>query len=375
MLGRFSLVSEKGFLMYQNGHARARETVGELVEKLQILAHVTVEHVEAEPFNGQADAAIELDVAGKKVVLLVEVKPAAYPRDVRETMWRLLAVKRDLEAKGIQNIVPFVAASSISVGARQLLREENVGFFDHGGSLFVPARGAYLDVERPVPKSGAKVIGSLFTGKRSQILHILLLNRDTWFGATDLAKDAKVSFGTASETLLSLERLEWVSTRGKGPNKERRLSDARALLDGWTDHVTTGRRLKRRRFYIPGSNPDSIAHRLHAECAAIRVDYVITQDWAAQQYSPHLSSINRIACRMPPGDKTDNVLERLNARTVTEGANLDLIETSSQSEYLFAEKHADLWLASPVQVYLDLLQGDGRSKDMADFLRKEILGL
>ncbi len=354
---------------------RSADTIAELVKNLGKLTHVMVDHIESEPFHGQADVAIELDVAGKKVVLLVEVKPVAYPRDVRETMWRLLAAKRDVEGKGIENIVPFVAASSISAGARQLLREENVGFFDHGGSLFVPAPGAYLDVERPVPKSGAKVIGSLFTGKRSQILHTLLLNRETWFGASDLAKQAKVSFGTTSETLISLERLEWVTSRGKGPNKERRLSDARALLDGWTEHVATGRRLKRRRFYIPGNDPEVIAHRLHAECADLRIDYVITQDWAAQQYSPYLSSIKRIACRMPPGDKTDSVLERLNARTVTEGANLDLIETPSQSEYLFAEKQADVWLASPVQVYLDLLQGDGRSKDMAEHLRKEILGL
>ncbi|MER9132581.1 MULTISPECIES: hypothetical protein [unclassified Mesorhizobium] len=49
--------------------------------------------------------------------------------------------------------------------------------------------------------------------------------------------------------------------------------------------------------------------------------------------------------------------------------------TKSHSEFLFKEQKDALWLASPVQVYLDLLRGDGRSRDMAEHLRKEILGI
>jgi len=42
---------------------------------------------------------------------------------------------------------------------------------------------------------------------------------------------------------------------------------------------------------------------------------------------------------------------------------------------LFRERISDAWLASPVQVYLDLLRGEGRAKEMAEHLRKERLGL
>jgi hypothetical protein len=78
---------------------------------------------------------------------------------------------------------------------------------------------------------------------------------------------------------------------------------------------------------------------------------------------------------MAPGKAADEIIARLDARVVSEGANLDIIETKSRGEFLFKELKGSLWLASPVQVYLDLLRGDGRSRDMAEHLRKEVLGI
>ena len=59
---------------------------------------------------------------------------------------------------------------------------------------------------------------------------------------------------------------------------------------------------------------------------------------------------------------------------VTEGANLAIIETKSTGELLFREQVDGVWLASPVQVYLDLLRGEGRAKEMAEHLRREMMG-
>ena len=64
----------------------------------------------------------------------------------------------------------------------------------------------------------------------------------------------------------------------------------------------------------------------------------------------------------------------LDARVVNEGANLAVIEAKSPGELLFREKVDGLWLASPIQIYLDLLRGEGRSKEMAEHFRKERIG-
>lgn len=361
-------------------HERERGTLDALISALGELPHAKVAVVGVqhplEPSRHELDAEVDLSIAGEGVVLLVELKRTVYPRDVRQILWQLSHAKDSYQRGNRQNVVPLVAAESISIGARQLLRDENIGFFDSGGSLFVPAKGAYLYVERPVPKTLEKSVRSFFTGKRSQVLHALLIRHRDWVGVTELSHLAEVSPGTASETLTALERMEWVTARGQGPSKERRLSDPSGLLDEWRTQVQAARRpLTRRRYYVPGGNSDALADRLAAMCEAGQVDYVLTLDVAAQQYAPFLSSISRVACRMPPSKAAGEVLANLDARVVTEGANLDVIETASRGEFLFKEQRGRLWLASPVQVYLDLLRNEGRSRDMAEHLRREILGI
>ncbi|WP_454702987.1 type IV toxin-antitoxin system AbiEi family antitoxin [Agrobacterium burrii] len=322
------------------------------------------------------DAEVDLVIANKKVTLLIEVKRAVYPRDIRQILWQLDRARDEYAHSRQHEVVPLVAAESISVGARELLRAENIGFFDAGGSLFVPARGVYLYVDKPVPKTLEKSVRSLFTGKRSQVLHALLIKHTDWFGVTELANLAEVSPATASETLTALERMEWVSARGQGPSKERCLSDATSLLNEWRTQILALRRsVFRQRYYVPGGESSALAERLAELCEAAGVEYALTQEVAAQQYAPFLSSISRVACRMASGKAASEVMARLEARAVSEGANLDIIETNSRSEFLFTEQKDELRLASPVQVYLDLLRADGRSRDMAEHLRKEILGI
>ena len=46
----------------------------------------------------------------------------------------------------------------------------------------------------------------------------------------------------------------------------------------------------------------------------------------------------------------------------------------SSGELLFRELVDGIWLASPVQVYLDLMRGEGRAREMAKHLRQEKIG-
>ena len=77
---------------------------------------------------------------------------------------------------------------------------------------------------------------------------------------------------------------------------------------------------------------------------------------------------------MIPGHAVEVILSELGAKRVSEGTNLHVIETTSLGAFLFKERVGDGWLASPIQVYLDLLHGNGRSKEMAEHLRQERVG-
>ena len=119
---------------------------------------------------------------------------------------------------------------------------------------------------------------------------------------------------------------------------------------------------------------DQLLEHVGQVFASHEVKYAISHEAAAQRYAPFLSSVSQVRVRLLVGANADNAIGELGARPVNEGANLAIIEAKSLGELLFREEVGSIWLASPIQVYLDLLGGEGRAKEMAEHLRKERIG-
>lgn len=354
-----------------------KELIDRFVEALEAVPEAEASIVAYEERHGDArlDAEAELTVGGKSYTLFIEFRKSVYPRDAQQILWSLQRLASHANQERRKSVIPVIVAESISPGAKDLLKSESCGFFDKGGSLFVPARGAYIYIDRPPPKSHEKTVGGLFRGKRSQVLHALLVHSGEWFGVHDLAKLAEVSPATTSETLSALEQFEWLDARGKGPSKERKLASPGAVLDEWTKRVLASpRRQKAKLFYVPRSKPNEIMDRLSLFCEERGIDHVFTGETAAQVYAPFLTDVARTTCRLTPRSEADALYAAIDARQVQEGANFQVIETRDSGAFLFKEQIQGHWLASPVQVYLDLLQSAGRSKDMAEYLRNEKIG-
>ena len=321
------------------------------------------------------DARVDLRVGGKAATLLIEVKKALYPRDVRQALWQFQALARrwPQSTEGRQ-AVSFLVAESISPGAKDLLRDERVGYYDSGGSLFLPAGNIYVYVDKPPPKSLSKTIRSLFSGRRAQVLHAVLIRHGGWFGVKEIAEQARVSSATASQVLAELERFDWVVSRGQGPRKERQLREPGALLDAWAKQLAVMRPLAMRRYFVPSVRAEGLVESFAEVCTAHKAEYAITHEAAGQRYAPFLSTVSQVRCRLLAGPAAERVLGALDARFVDQGANLAVIEVKSSGELLFRELVNGTWLASPVQVYLDLMRGEGRAREMAKHLRHERLG-
>lgn len=316
------------------------------------------------------DAKIDLSVAGKSIVLLVEAKKAVYPRDVRQVLWQFQSMQHGRNADAQHLLV----AESISPGAKELLRSERIGYYDSGGSLFLPVTGAYVFIDKPPPKSLEKSVRSLFSGRRAQVLHALLVNCKEWFGVTEVAERAQVAPSTVSDVLGELERFDWLASRGQGPSKERYLREPGGLLEAWSMQIAMQRTPTLRRYFVPGAKAETLIDMLGQVLDAHQVEYAVSYEAAAQRYAPFLSSISQAQIRMLPSVGADMALAEMDARVVNEGANLVVIEAMSAGELLFRQPVGGVWLASPVQVYLDLLRGEGRAKEMAQHLRRERIG-
>lgn len=355
-----------------------RQLITQFLDALRELpeVHADLDHLEpiGTTVDRRHDAQINLQVAGKSFFVQVEVKKAVYPRDVRQVIWYFREASRDRSKRQGMAPLSLLLAESISPGAKELLRSEHVGYYDSGGSMYLPAPGAYFYIDKPPPKTFAKSVRSLFSGRSAQVLHAVLIRYQDWFGVNELAGRAMVSPATASQVLTELERFDWLVTRGQGPSKERQLREPAALLDAWVKQLASIRPANLRRYYVPATKRDALLERIGEVFDAHDAQYAVSHEAAAQCYSPFLTSISQVRARLLIGSNADAAIADLGARVVNEGANLAIIEAKSPGDLLFRERVNGIWLASPVQVYLDLLAGERRSKEMAEHLRKERIG-
>ncbi|NBB64445.1 hypothetical protein GVN18_34885 [Pseudomonas sp. ODNR1LW] len=335
------------------------------------MTHAHLAAREAPIGGSRADAVIDARTAGQPYRLIVECKAEVFPRDIRELTWKLRAMSGQSAGDGAPQF-PFISAETISPGAKEILRQEQVGYSDKGGSLFVPAPGAYLFIDKPLKKSAERKLGAIFQGRRAQVLHAVWEKRGEWFGVHQLAKLIDGAPATVSETLTTAERHNWLEVRGSGPSKERRLVDPQAFLDAWSEHQRQVPKPKLKRYFVPGGGSLDVTWKIDAAFADRHALYEITGEAAAQQYAPYLSSVSQVRCRFMDNTASRDALEAIDARPVREGWNLGVLEADAEGEFAF-RRHQSVWLASPLKVYLDLLQGTGRSPEMAQHLRETML--
>ena len=355
-----------------------RRLLNQCLADIRALPNVEVELIRIEP-SGNADsrfdALAEVRVDGRSSTLLIELKSSVYPRDAREVLWRIRNSVEDFKDKrSTKQVVNCLVADAISPGAKELLQNERVAYFDSGGSLFLPANEIYVYVDKPPPKRMSKTIRSVFEGRRARVTHAILMHEEVWFRQKEIAFEAKVSPALVSQVVNQLARFEWLASRGQGPRKERCLTEPGALLDAWKAHLSSERPLTMRRYFVPTSDIDLLVRTFSRICEANEAIYALTHEVAAQHYAPFLSTIPQVRCRMVTDEAAQSVLEQLDARSVDRGANLVVIDVDSARELLFREVIDGSWIASPIQVYLDLIRGEGRAKEMAEHMRREEIG-
>ncbi|MBT1536546.1 hypothetical protein B7R78_0005200 [Ralstonia solanacearum] len=354
----------------------SEQLLQQLRASLQSMPGVTSE-VEALEFAGRnpkVDAVVALKLPNHAYTVLVQFKRTVYPRDARDVIWKsemLREVRQPLS--NTLPTVPMVVAESISDGAKELLRSEQVAYFDSGGSLFLDAPGAYLYVDKAAPKALRKTVGSLFTGKRAQVMHAMLVHHHKWLGVSTLAKLSQVSTATVSEVMREAERFDWMDVRGQGPSKERMLTMPGPLLDTWAKQAPPAP-VESQRYFVPRLKGNELVAQLHRCMADAQAHYVLTAEAAAQRYAPFLSQLSLIRSRAGGPSAVHEALQTLGARPVEEGANLEVAPLQVPSDLLFRNLADGMWLASPVLVYLQLLRAEGRSKELAEHLRQTKLG-
>lgn len=314
---------------------------------------------------------------GDKVEIAVEVIRRAYPRDVRLAVQQLLFYQQVRQGTN-SDLVLCLVADYISPGARALLKEAGICFYDSTGSMYFKHRTYLIIKESGSQLRQSRRAKKLFTGAREQVIHALLVHGqranssdDAYISGAALADLAQTSTYTVSLTLQELEREDLVESSGRGPYRRRRLSNAAGLLDAWAaEWVSRNEEVTRWFAFEPNSTPVDTVMASFKE----RRNWAITGAAAANIVAPHLTSVERVQVIVPPGCSLQWGKE-MSFKKVDKGANIVMIEREGAS-MMFTEEQADqpgVHLASCFIQYLDLLDGFGRNKELAKEFRNQVL--
>jgi hypothetical protein len=309
----------------------------------------------------------------------IEAADSVYPRDAQKLMERFAARAKYLAGA---DEVPVVVATYLSPGAQKLLRDGDLNFYEVvSGTLYFRHGLRHIDIQRESDEPAERKIRSVFNGAREQVVHALLEHwrrdgGDAWVSGADLADMADTSPFTVSTTMQELERQAWVDVTGAGPTLRRRLSHPELLLDAWAQ--AWKQRLpkeKRTRWYAYASGPGGIVD-LILERLADRDGWAMTGAGAANAVVPHLTAVDRASIIVPPGASKEWATE-LKLEPAEKGANVTFIERTGAS-LMFGDTHPERpgsHFASRFVMYLDLLDGVGRNKELAAEFRSRALNL
>ncbi|MEO6918650.1 MAG: type IV toxin-antitoxin system AbiEi family antitoxin [Collimonas sp.] len=320
------------------------------------------------------DLQLRVESPAEELFLAIEILRDGYPRDVRNAVWQLEEYRLSRHDV-LREMLPIVIAEHLSTGAREILRERNIGYFDASGSLFLKHKQWLINVDRAAKSARVRRAGSLFTGAREQVIHALLHSsmHQQWLTGLEISHLAETSAYTVSLTMQELERLEWVESQGSGRNLRRRLVQPGKLLDAWSEAWRTREEAKTR-WYAYAPNPKELLSTITGKLDRESLDdWAFTGAAAANVVAPLLTHVETAELIVSPG-LAARYAQALDLKPADKGWNVTLVERGGAS-MLFRRQHPELpsWFASTFIQYLDLQDGRGRNKELATHLRTNIL--
>jgi len=316
-----------------------------------------------------ADAVFEIRVQGRRIYVLVQAKQSAFPRDIRSHLHQLNKI---VGKRGSEETIRLIVAPSISPGSRDLLRESKIGYYDAGGSLYLPLSNGIYFIDRPAPSGGDRRLRNIYKGRTAQVLHVLLAKAHQKWHVNQLAEEANVSPFTVHQVFTSLEKELWIEKQGKGPESVRILREPGALLDAWAENYNF-EQYEFRNYHRWTQTFESLRQIVVGAFEKHKTEYALTLGSGAHLVAPFATGIDRLHLIVPATTKMDVVAKNAELRPSDDGANVTLMITREHTPLLLRQRHQGIWVASDVQLYLDLWNWPARGKEQAEHLRKERL--
>lgn len=318
--------------------------------------------------NSRFDAYIEASWKGKKAKFAVECKSISTPKAFQQGT---IYLKASPLPKGYWPLLylPFLNADQLKT-----LEKVEISGIDMCGNGFVivPDKFAVFRTGMKNLFSTSTPIKNIYRMSSSMAARIFLVipsfdSVSTIQGKVNsyniLARPGAMSLSTVSKVLKVLEEdliIERSSTI--------RLLQADKLLDKLCENYGPPKVTKRLRLRVP-EQEKSVQSLVGEQAGELRLVVVATGKSSVSRYAV-MQRDEPFSIYCP---RSDLLVSRLNVGQSDRFPNLEIVETEDERVYFDAQRDAEFWWSSPIQVYLELMSGDKRDKETAVQVRSLLI--
>jgi hypothetical protein len=257
-------------------------------------------------------------------------------------------------------------APYVSPRAAEICSQEGVGYVDLAGNCRLSFSSVFVERQgKPNPFAQKRDLRSLYSPKAARVLRMLL--SDPWreWKVVDLAREADVSLGQVSNVKKLLSDREWLRDEASGVS----LADPQALLLEWASTDMRSSRPEVHDFYS-FDKPGQVEQRLAEVCERMDVPYALTEFSGAARFAP-IVRYQRASAYVT--DRVEEVAESLGLKRVPDGANVRLLQPKDSGVLIDSSDRGGVRVASPVQMYLDLIRVPGRGEEAAEAVLENVI--
>jgi hypothetical protein len=336
---------------------KAEEALKTCLSKVPFLK---IQDIQKQPERGdkRPDFLVRLALRNAEKNLIVEVKTNGQPRLAREAVNQLLRYL-DVFPGGYGVFM----APYISPNASKICEKDGIGYVDLSGNCRLCFDQVYIEQEgNPNLFLKKRDLRSLYSPKAERILRVLLNNPQERWKIKTLSDEAGVSLGQVSNVKKLLNDREWIRTDREGFL----LSAPEALLAEWSENYTY-KKNSVRNYYLMKSVPE-IEATIAEICSKKQLNYVLTGFSGVARLAPAVR-YQRVFAYVE--DTDEYITGIMNLKEVQSGANVSILIPYDQGVFYGALEVEGVKIASPIQIYLDLLGFRGRGEEAANALLEQ----
>lgn len=310
--------------------------------------------------GNRADFLATINIEQKSYTLIIAAKTAGQPRLARQAVNQFLRLREEQPGA-----YPLFIAPYISPAAAAICREADVGYLDWAGNAYITFGLVYIDRQgRKNPYISKRELKSLYNPASSRILRVLLSNPGQNWKTSPLSEEADVSIGQVSNVRKQLKDREWIMEDRDGF----KLSKPKELLEEWQQNYDFAKN-KLYTFYSLKKIGD-LEQQVGELCQEKDIQYALTSFSGAARIAPN---VRYKYADIYVADRIPEMAAKLDLKPVTSGANVRLLLPYDPRVFYGTSTIDGLCIASPVQVYLDVMSQKGRGEEAALPIFKQIM--